>query len=137
MLKHTKTKAIITIISVYVVLYKHSVIIYSTSQIASQIYKKCLAFSYLTEDVFVMLWDELLPLTGCWMSKVHVDETVAWSIQVRFESKYGALVRHIFVLSVKVVDQLHPRQQPCCDIDVKSYHKTRSIPKTFSCKACT
>lgn len=64
-----------------------------------------------------MLRDELLPLTGDRPSEVHVDETVARSVQVRFESKHGALVRHVLVLGVKVVDQLHPRQQPCRDTD--------------------
>lgn len=74
-------------------------------------------FLNLTKDIFVMLWDELLPLIGCWLGEVHIDETVAWSVQVRFEGKHSVLVRHVLVLGVKVVDQLHPRQQPCCDTD--------------------
>lgn len=83
-----------------------------------------------------MLWDELLPKTGCRLSEVHVDETVARSVQVRFESKHGALVRHVFILGVKVIDQLHPRQQPCCDTEGdESPYKIRGLYKTFCCGA--
>lgn len=66
-----------------------------------------------TEDVFVVLWDELLPLTGRWLREVHVNETVARSVQVCFEGEHSVLISHVFVLGIKVIDQLHPRQQPC------------------------
>lgn len=65
----------------------------------------------LTNDVLVMLRDELLPVAWIRRSKVDVDEAITRRVQVGLEREHRVLVGDVFVLGVKVVDELHPRQK--------------------------
>lgn len=61
-------------------------------------------FRQLTDNVLVMLRDELLPVALSWRGEVDVDQAVTRSVQVGFECEQRALVGHVLVLGVKVVD---------------------------------
>lgn len=65
----------------------------------------------LTNDILVMLRDELFPVAWVRRSKVDVDEAITWGVQVGLEREQRVLVGDIFVLGVKVVDELHPWQK--------------------------
>lgn len=65
----------------------------------------------LTDNVLVVLRDELLPPALIRESEVDVDEPVARRVQVGLEGEHRVLVGHVLVLGVKVVDELHPRQE--------------------------
>lgn len=65
----------------------------------------------LTDDVLVVLRDELFPLAWIRRSEVDVDEAITWSVQVGLERELRVLVGDIFVLSIKIVDELHPWQK--------------------------
>lgn len=65
----------------------------------------------LTDDVLVVLRDKLLPPALIRGSEVDVDEPVARRVQVGLEGEHRVLVGHVLVLGVKVVDELHPRQE--------------------------
>lgn len=65
----------------------------------------------LTNDILVMLRDELFPVAWIRRSKVDIDEAISWSVQVGLESEQRVLVGDIFVLGVKIVDELHPWQK--------------------------
>lgn len=58
----------------------------------------------LTDNVLVMLRDELFPLALSGRGKVDVDEAVTRGVQVGLECEQRALVGHVLVLGVKVVD---------------------------------
>lgn len=68
-------------------------------------------FQKLTNDIFVMLRDELLPVFLIWRGEVDVDESVTRGVQVGLKSKQSSLVGHVFILRVKVVNQLYPGQK--------------------------
>lgn len=65
----------------------------------------------LTNDILVMLRDELFPVALIRRSKVDIDEAITWGIQVGLECEQRVLVGDIFILSVKIVDELHPWQK--------------------------
>lgn len=65
----------------------------------------------LTDDVLVVLRDELLPVALIRRGEVDVDEPVARRVQVGLEGEHRLLVGHVLVLGVEVVDELHPRQK--------------------------
>lgn len=65
----------------------------------------------LTDDILVMLRDELFPVTWIRRSEVDVDEAITWSLQVGLEREQRVLVGDIFVFGVKIVDELHPWQK--------------------------
>jgi len=69
--------------------------------------------SALTQDVFVVLWDEGGPVLPVGFLQVYVDETVSRSVQVGAEREHAAFIGDVGVLSFKVVHQLHPWQQAC------------------------
>lgn len=58
-----------------------------------------------------MLRYERAPLLPLGVLEVHVDEAVAWSVQVGAEGEDAALVGHVGVLRFEIIYQLHPRQQ--------------------------
>lgn len=58
-----------------------------------------------------MLRDQFFPVALSRRGKVDVDETVTWGIQVGFESEQRALIGHILILGIKVVNELHPWQK--------------------------
>lgn len=58
----------------------------------------------LTNNVLVVLRDELFPVALIRRGKVDVDEAVTWGVQVGLECEQRALVCHILVLGVEVVD---------------------------------
>lgn len=58
----------------------------------------------LTDNILIMLRDELLPVALRRRGKVDVDEAVTWGIQVRLECEQRVLVGHVLILRVKVVD---------------------------------
>lgn len=64
----------------------------------------------LTNNILVMLRDELFPVARIRRSKVDVDKAITWSVQVGLEGKQCVLVGDILVFGVKIVDELHPRQ---------------------------
>lgn len=66
----------------------------------------------LTDDVLVVLRDELLPVALIRGGEVDVDEAVARRVQVGLEGEHRLLVGHVLILGVEVVDELHPRQKP-------------------------
>lgn len=68
-------------------------------------------FQNLTNDIFVMLRDELLPVSLIRRGEVDVDESVTRCVQVGLKSEQGSLIGHVFVLRVKVVNQLYPGQK--------------------------
>lgn len=65
----------------------------------------------LTDDVLVVLRDQLPPVALSRGGKVDVDEAVARRVQVCFERERRAFVGHVLVLGVKVVNELHPWQE--------------------------
>lgn len=58
----------------------------------------------LTDNVLVMLRDELFPVALSWRGKVDVDEAVTWGVQVGLKSEHSGLICHVLILSVEVVD---------------------------------
>lgn len=62
------------------------------------------ASQQLTDDVLVVLRDELFPVALIRRGKVDVDEAVTRGVQVGLEREQRALVRHVLVLGVEVVD---------------------------------
>lgn len=58
----------------------------------------------LTDNVLVMLRDELFPVALIRRGEVDVDEAVTRGVQVGLEREQRALVGHVLVLSVEVVN---------------------------------
>lgn len=58
----------------------------------------------LTNNVLVMLRDELFPVALSGRGKVDVDEAVARGVEVGLEREQRVLIGHVLVLSVKVID---------------------------------
>lgn len=58
----------------------------------------------LTDNVLLVLRDELLPAALSRRGKVNVDEAVTRGVQVGLEREQRALIGHILVLGVKVID---------------------------------
>lgn len=65
----------------------------------------------LTNNILVMLRDELFPVARIRRSKVDIDEAITWSVQVGLEGEQCVLVGDILVFGVKIVNELHPRQK--------------------------
>ncbi len=62
------------------------------------------ALQQLTNNILVVLRDELLPVALSWRGKVDVDQAVTRGVQVGLECEQRALVGDVLVLGVKVVD---------------------------------
>lgn len=58
----------------------------------------------LTDNILVMLRNELFPLALIWRGKVDVDEAVTWGVKVGLECEQCALIGYILVFGVKIVN---------------------------------